>query len=61
MLDMMIEVGDLRKLGTAVKAEERVSIGELVSVEAILRSLEGQGANAILLHAATIFEMVEEG
>jgi hypothetical protein len=58
---MMIKVRDLRELGAAVKAEEGVCVGELVSVEAIFRSLEGEGANAIFLHAATIFEMVEEG
>ena len=58
---MMVEVGDLRKLGAALKAEEGVCVSELVSVEAIFRSLEGEGTDTVLLHAATIFEMVEEG
>ena len=51
---------DLRKLGPALVAEERICIRELVAIEAVFGSLESEGANAVSLHTPTFFEVVQE-
>jgi hypothetical protein len=57
---VVIKVRDLRKVSAALETEEGVVVGEAVSIEAILGGLEGEGANAILLHTAAIFKMEEQ-
>lgn len=57
---MVIEVRDLRKLGTALEAEEGILVGESVAIKPIFRRLEGESADAVLLHATAFFEVEEE-
>lgn len=60
MLDVVIEMRDLRELGPTLKAEEWIFIRELVAVESIFGSLKGEGANAVSLDTTTFLEVVEE-
>lgn len=57
---MMVEVGDLRELGTALKTEKGIFVGKLVAIESIFGSLKGEGANTISLDTTTLFKVVEE-
>lgn len=60
LFDMVVEVRDLRKLGPALEAEEGISIGKLVAIEAIFGSLKGEGTNSVSLNTTTLFEVVKE-
>lgn len=57
---MMVEVGDLRELGTALKTEKGIFVGKLVAIESIFGRLKGEGANTISLDTTTFFKVVEE-
>lgn len=59
VLGMMKEIGDLGEDRLTAPAEEWILIGQSIAVEAILRALEGKGANAIPFHTAALLEMEE--
>lgn len=57
---MIVEVRDLRELSPALIAIERVLVGKVIAVETVLRCLKGKSANAVSLHTATFFEVVQQ-
>lgn len=57
---MVVQVRDLRELGTALKTEKGILVCKLVAIESIFGSLKGEGANTISLDTTTFFEVVEE-
>lgn len=57
---MMVQVRNLWELGATLVAEERVLVGKSVSVKPVLRSLKGEGADAVTLHAATFFKVEQQ-